>query len=188
MRKSLVIIAIICAGTLSVNGQTKTPAANGKTAPATKTTTTTSSTSTKTTTTTPSKTVTPPPPPADEDVSFGKSFEQAGTNNEETPMISISPKYYKPGDLAPAQPIALTSAKEEAINLARQKPTQLHKDCLNLIYTVDPIYSGGSISGAVKGTIVIKWDLAKKKWVFDYLKYQLINIDQAACVFSYDSN
>jgi hypothetical protein len=117
------------------------------------------------------------------DVLIDKSFEDAGTPSNGSHEYHLQPKFYKAGELAPEQPIALTTAKKEAIELAKAKPTPLRKDCLNLIYTVDPIYSEGSIAGALKGTIVIKWDTRRRMWVFTYLKYQLLNIDQNACVF-----
>lgn len=116
---------------------------------------------------------------------FDKSFVDAGMTPEET-EYHLAPKFYKAGVLAPEQPIALSTAKKEAMALARAKPTLLRKDCLNIIYTVDPIYSNGSITGAIKGTIVIKWDIKRRVWDFSYLKYQLINIDQNACVFMYE--
>jgi len=115
-------------------------------------------------------------------VLFDKSFVDAGSAPEES-EYHLAPKFYKAGVLAPEQAIALSTAKTEAMALARAKPTELRKDCLNIIYTVDPIYSNGSITGATKGTIVIKWDVKRKVWDFSYLKYQLINIDQNACVF-----
>lgn len=118
-------------------------------------------------------------------VVFDKSFVDAGMPPEET-EYHLAPKFYKAGILAPEQPIALSTAKKEAMALARARPTALRKDCLNVIYTVDPIYSNGSITGAIKGTIVIKWDIKRRVWAFSYLKYQLINIDQNACVFMYE--
>src|SRR6201996_6339089 len=86
-------------------------------------------------------------------VMFDKSFVDAGLPPEET-EYHLAPKFYKAGVLIPEQPIALSTAKKEAMALARAKPTDLRKDCLNIIYTVDPIYSNGSITGATKGTIV----------------------------------
>lgn len=125
--------------------------------------------------------------PAKDTVFFDKSFMDAGTPPSETTEFHLKPKYYKAGVLAPEQPIALTTAKKEAMELVKAKPSPLRKDCLNIIYTVDPIYDEGSITGAQKGTILIKWDLAQKVWFFSYLKYQLINIDQNACVFMYEA-
>src|ERR1017187_6027391 len=87
-------------------------------------------------------------------VVYDKSFLDAGTNPAEKTEFHLVPKYYKAGDLAPEQPIALVTAKKEAMGLVTEKPSPLRKDCLNIIYTVDPIYSEeGSITGAVKGTI-----------------------------------
>lgn len=123
--------------------------------------------------------------PVKDTVVFDKSFVDAGMPAEET-EYHLAPKFYKAGILAPEQPIALSTAKKEAMALARAKPTELRRDCLNIIYTVDPIYSNGSITGATKGTIVIKWDPKRKVWAFSYMKYQLINIDQNACVFMYE--
>ena len=120
-------------------------------------------------------------------VFFDKSFLDAGMAPSEKTTYELVPKFYKAGVLAPEQPIALTTAKEEAVKLVSAKPSPLRKDCLNVIYTVDPIYDDGTITGAVKGTILIKWDLAKKVWAFSYLKYQLINIDQNATVFMYEA-
>lgn len=128
----------------------------------------------------------PPPAPPKDTVFFDKSFLDAGAPPPEKTEIHLVPKYYKAGILAPEQPIALTTAKKEAMELVKAKPSPLRKDCLNIIYTVDPIYEEGSITGAQKGTILIKWDLVKKIWFFSYLKYQLINIDQNACVFMYE--
>ena len=118
-----------------------------------------------------------------DDVFLDKSFEDAGAPRSENVEYHLAPKFYKAGDLAAEQPIALSAAKEEAVALAKAKPTQLRRDCLNVIYTVDPIYSQGTITGAVKGTIIIKWDLRKRKWAFSYLKYQLVNIEQNTLVF-----
>jgi len=115
-------------------------------------------------------------------VMFDKSFVDAGAPPDEA-EYHLVPKFYKAGVLAPEQAIALSTAKTEALALARAKPTDLRKDCLNIIYTVAPIYSAGAITGETKGTIVIKWDAKRKVWDFSYLKYQLINIDQNACVF-----
>lgn len=120
-------------------------------------------------------------------VFMDKSFEDAGNATPENHEYHLEPKFYKAGVIAPEQPIALSTAKKEAMDIARAKPTPLHKDCLNLIYTVDPIYSDGTITGALKGTIVIKWDFKRKTWVFSYLKYQLVNIDQNAYVFMYET-
>jgi len=120
-------------------------------------------------------------------VYFDKSFIDAGTIPEDKEEYRLVPKFYKAGNLAPEQPIALATAKKEATGLVKAKPTQLRKDCLNIIYTVDPIYSEGSITGAVKGTIVIKWEPKTKIWDLSYLKYQLINIDQNACVFMFET-
>ena len=128
----------------------------------------------------------PAPPPKDT-VYFDKSFLDAGEPAPEKTEFHLVPKFYKAGELAPEQPIALTTAKEKAMDLVKAKPCPLRKDCLNLIYTVDPIYDDGSITGAMKGTIVIKWDLVKRIWDFSYLKYQLINIDQNAAVFMYEA-
>ena len=115
---------------------------------------------------------------------YDKSFIDAGTNPSEKTEFHLVPKYYKAGDLAPEQPIALVTAKKEAMELVTEKPSPLRRDCLNIIYTVDPIYSEeGSITEAVKGTILINCSAQKKVWTFSYLKYQLINIDQNACVF-----
>jgi hypothetical protein len=117
-------------------------------------------------------------------VVFDKSFMEAGTNPTERTEFELVPKFYKAGELAPEQPIALTRAKKEAMEMARAKPSPLRRDCLNLIYTVDPVYNDeGSIKGAVKGTILIKWSIEKRVWTFSYLKYQLVNIDQNAQVF-----
>jgi len=121
-------------------------------------------------------------------VVFDKSFQDAGTNPTERTEFTLQPKFYKAGDLAPEQPIALSRAKTEAMSLVKAKPSPLRRDCLNLIYTVDPIYNDeGSITGAVKGTILIKWSVAKRQWVLSYLKYQLINIDQNAVVFKLEA-
>ena len=117
-------------------------------------------------------------------VVFDKSFLDAGINPTERNEFHLVPKFYKAGELAPEQPIALTRAKKEAMELVRAKPSPLRRDCLNIIYTVDPIYNDeGSITGAVKGTILIKWSAHTKVWTFSYLKYQLVNIDQNANVF-----
>ena len=124
-------------------------------------------------------------PPKDT-VFFDKSFLDAGTPPSEKTEFHLVPKFYKAGVLAPEQPIALTTAKKEAMELVKAKPSPLRKDALNIIYTVDPIYEEGSITGAQKGTILIKWDLVSKVWFLSYLKYQLINIDQNACVFMYE--
>lgn len=118
-----------------------------------------------------------------EEISLDKSFEDAGTPANENVVFHLAPKFCKAGELVPEQPIALSSAKKQALELAKAKPTQLHKDCLNIIYTVDPIYSEGTITGAVKGTIVIKWDKKRKIWVFSYLRYQLLNIEQNTYIF-----
>jgi hypothetical protein len=126
-------------------------------------------------------------PAASDTVFFDKSFSDAGNAPSESQDYHLAPKFYKAGELAPEQPIALTTAKKLAVDLARSRPTQLRKDCINLIYTVDPIYDDGSITGALKGTIVIKWDIKRRVWAFNYLKYQLINIDQNACVFLYST-
>jgi hypothetical protein len=123
------------------------------------------------------------PAPAKDTVLFDKSFEDAGEPPSEKYGYHLAPKFYKAGDLAPEQPIALSAAKEEAKELVRARPTPLRRDCLNVIYTVDPIYSEGTITGAVKGTIVVKWDGRKRVWVLSYLKYQLINVETNACVF-----
>ncbi len=125
--------------------------------------------------------------PAKDTLFFDDSFEDAGTDAENKIEYTLKPKYYKPGDVAPEQPIALSKAKKEAVALARAKPTLLRRDCLNLIYTVDPIYTDGSITGAIKGTIVIRWESARRQWVFKYLKYQIINIDVPASVFMYEA-
>ncbi len=117
------------------------------------------------------------------EISFDKSFEEAGIAPSENVVFHLAPKYYKAGELVPEQPIALTAAKKEAMNLAKAKPSQLRKDCLNIIYTVDPIYSDGTITGAVKGTIVMKWSIKRRIWVFSYLRYQLLNIEQNTLVF-----
>ncbi len=120
-------------------------------------------------------------------VQFDKSFEDAGNAPADNIEFHLAPKFYKAGVIAPEQPIALTTAKKEAMDLVRARPTPLRKDCLNLIYTVAPIYSEGTITGALKGTIVIKWDLKRRIWVLSYLKYQLVNIDQNAYVFQYEA-
>jgi len=127
------------------------------------------------------------PAPAKDTVFFDKSFVDAGVAPSESTEFHLVPKFYKAGELVPEQPIALTAAKKEAMDIARSKPSPLRRDCINLIYTVDPVYSDGSSTGAVKGTIVIKWDTKRKLWMFNYLKYQLINIDQNACVFMYEA-
>lgn len=117
-------------------------------------------------------------------VQYDKSFIDAGTNPTERSEFHLTPKFYKAGELAPEQPIALSRAKKEAMELVKAKPSPLRKDCLNLIYTVDPIYNDeGSITGAVKGTILIKWSQKSRTWTLSYLKYQLVNIDQNANVF-----
>ncbi len=127
--------------------------------------------------------------PASKDtVYFDKSFIEAGTPDEHKVEFKLTPKYYKAGVLAPEQPIALTTAKKEAMELVKAVPTPLKRDCLNIIYTVDPVYEDGTITGATKGTILIKWDREKKVWFLSYLKYQLINIDQNACVFQYEAS
>ncbi len=126
------------------------------------------------------------PVAARDTVYFDKSFIDAGAPPADKTEIHLVPKFYKAGILAPEQPIALTTAKKEAMELVKATPSPLRKDALNIIYTVDPIYADGSITGAQKGTILIKWDLAKKIWFLSYLKYQLINIDQNACVFIYE--
>ncbi len=117
-------------------------------------------------------------------VLYDKSFIDAGTNPTERLEFNLSPKLYRAGELAPEQPIALSRAKKEAMALVKEKPSRLRKDCLNLIYTVDPIYNDeGSITGAVKGTVLIKWSPKQRTWTLSYLKYQLVNIDQSANVF-----
>lgn len=117
-------------------------------------------------------------------VIFDKSFLDAGSNPTERNEFHLVPKFYKAGELAPEQPIALGRAKKEAMELVKAKPSPLRKDCLNIIYTVDPIYNDeGSITGAIKGTILIKWSPRQKVWNLSYLKYQLVNIDQNASVF-----
>jgi len=122
-------------------------------------------------------------------VFFDKSFLDAGTNPIERNEFSLVPKFYKAGDLAPEQPIALSRAKKEAMELVKSRPTPLRRDCLNIIYTVDPIYNDeGSITGAVKGTVLIKWSGSKRQWTVSYLKYQLVNIDQAAIVFMLEAD
>ncbi len=121
-------------------------------------------------------------------VFYDKSFTDAGTQPEEKSEFHLVPKFYKAGNLAPEQPVALAAAKKDAMDLVKARPSQLRKDCLNIIYTVDPIYSEGSITGALKGTIVIKWDLKRRIWDLSYLKYQLINIDQNACVFMLEAD
>ena len=94
--------------------------------------------------------------PAPKDtVFYDKSFLDAGNAPGKT-EFHLTPKFYKAGVLAPEQPIALTTAKKEAMELVKAKPSPLRKDCLNIIYTVDPIYEEGSITGAMKGTILIK--------------------------------
>ncbi len=123
----------------------------------------------------------------DTSVFFDKSFLDAGVSAGNTTGYHLVPKFYKAGNLAPEQPIALSTAKKGAMDLVRSNPSPLRRDCINLIYTVDPIYSEGTITGAVKGTILIKWDKNRKMWVFNYLKYQLLNIDQNACVFQYEA-
>jgi hypothetical protein len=123
-----------------------------------------------------------------EDVSMDKSFEDAGAAPVENLPYHLVPKYYKAGELVPEQPIALPAAKKEGLELARSRPTPLRRDCLNIIYTVDPIYSDGTITGAVKGTIVIKWNIKRRLWVFSYLKYQLVNIEQNTQVFKPEIN
>ena len=115
---------------------------------------------------------------------YDKSFTDAGTNPTERSEFHLIPRFYRAGELAAQQPIALSRAKKEAMELAKLKPSPLRRDCLNIIYTVDPIYNDeGSITGAVKGTILIKWSYKQKVWNFSYLKYQLVNIDQNANVF-----
>lgn len=150
MKKIMIMLAVLCAGTFSAFGQAKNAASK-------------------------------------DTVLYDKSFEDAGLPPSENHEYHLEPKFYKAGVIAPEQPIALTTAKKEAMELARARPTPLRKDCLNIIYTVDPIYSDGTITGALKGTIVIKWDLKRKMWVFSYLKYQLINIDLNALVFQLEA-
>ena len=117
-------------------------------------------------------------------VLMDKSFEDAGTNPTDRIDFHLAPKFFKAGELAPEQPLALSRAKKEAVALAKDKHSSLRKDCLNIIYTVDPIYNDeGSITGAIKGTILIKWSAKKKLWSLSYLKYQLVNIDQSALVY-----
>lgn len=119
---------------------------------------------------------------------FDKSFMEAGTTPSERTEYTLVPKYFKAGDLVPEQPIALTRAKKEAMELAKAKPTPLRRDCLNIIYTVDPQYNdAGSVVGTIKGTIVIKWSHQKRIWTFSYLKYQMVNIDQNAIVFKLEA-
>jgi hypothetical protein len=121
-------------------------------------------------------------------VFYDKSFLEAGTPTEPA-EFHLVPKFYKAGDLAPEQPIALTRAKKEAMELAKEKPCPFRKDCLNMIYTLDPIYNDeGSIYGAIKGTILIKWEDKTKTWKFSYIKYQLVNIDQNAIVFKLEAD
>lgn len=119
-------------------------------------------------------------------VMFDKSFEDAGQPAGAI-EFHLKPKLYNAGETVTPQPIALSTAKKDAMELVRAKPTPLRRDCINLIYTVDPVYSEGTITGALKGTIVIKWDIARKLWVFSYLKYQLVNIDHKAFVFQLDA-
>jgi hypothetical protein len=122
-------------------------------------------------------------------VFFDKSFLDAGTNPTERNEFHLVPKFYKAGDLAPEQPIALSRAKTEAMNLVKEKPCPLRRDCLNIIYTVDPIYNDeGSITGAIKGTVLIKWAASRRQWTVSYLKYQLVNIDQNAIVFMLETD
>jgi hypothetical protein len=126
---------------------------------------------------------------AKDTVIFDKSFLDAGTNPTERADFHLEPKFYKAGVLAPEQPIALSRAKTEAMNLVKQRPSPLRKDCLNIIYTVDPIYNdAGSITGAIKGTILIKWAPRSRVWNLSYLKYQLVNIDQNAIVFMLETD
>jgi hypothetical protein len=122
-------------------------------------------------------------------VLMDKSFEDAGTNPTDRINFHLAAKFYRAGDLALEQPIALSRAKAEAVVLAKDKHSSLRKDCLNIIYTVDPIYDdGGSIKGAIKGTILIKWSLKKRLWSLSYLKYQLVNIDQNAQVYQLEAD
>lgn len=128
--------------------------------------------------------------PQKDTVQFDKSFEDAGNAPSESHEFHLTPKFYKAGVIAADQPIGLATAKKDAMDLVRAKPTPLRKDCLNLIYTVAPIYSEGdkgNITGALRGTIVIKWDLKRRMWVLSYLKYQLLNIDQNAQVFQLEA-
>lgn len=121
-------------------------------------------------------------------VYFDKSFMDAGTSNTEPTEYTLVPKYFKAGYLVPEQPIALTRAKKEAMELAKARPTPLRRDCLNIIYTVDPQYNdAGSVVGTIKGTILIKWSHQRRIWTFSYLKYQLVNIDQNAMVFKLEA-
>ncbi len=121
-------------------------------------------------------------------VYFDKSFMDAGTSNNEPVEYTLVPKYFKAGELTPEQPIALIKAKKEAMELAKARPTPLRRDCLNIIYTVDPQYNdAGAIIGTIKGTILIKWSQQKRIWTFSYLKYQLTNIDQNAIVFKLEA-
>ena len=122
-------------------------------------------------------------------VLMDKSFEDAGSNPTDRIDFHLAPKLYKAGDLAPEQPIALSRAKQEAIGLAKDRHSTLRRDCLNIIYTVDPIYNdAGSITGAIKGTILIKWNMRKRLWSLSYLKYQLVNIDQNAQVYQLEAD
>ena len=120
-------------------------------------------------------------------VQFDKSFEDAGNAPSESHEFHLTPKFYKAGVIAADQPIGLATAKKDAMDLVRSKPTPLRKDCLNLKYTVAPIYSEGNITGALRGTIVIKWDVKRRIWILSYLKYQLLNIDQNAQVFQLEA-
>ena len=96
------------------------------------------------------------------DIAIDKSFEDAGAPPPENVGYHLAPKFCKAGEeLSPQPPIALSAAKKEALELGKAKPSQLRKDCLNIIYTVDPIYKDGIIQGVVRGTIVMKWDLKK---------------------------
>jgi hypothetical protein len=122
-------------------------------------------------------------------VVLDQSFEDAGTNPTDRVEFHLVPKFYKAGDLAQEQPIALSRAKKEAVALAKNRHSSLRKDCLNIIYTVDPIYNDdGSITGAIKGTILIKWSIRQRLWNLSYLKYQLVNIDQNAVVYMLEAD
>src|SRR3569833_1729002 len=81
-------------------------------------------------------------------VFFDKSFLDAGTNPIERNEFELVPKFYKAGDLAPEQPIALSRTKKDAMELVKSRPSPLRRDCHNNINTVDPIYNDeGSITG-----------------------------------------
>ncbi len=166
MKKIMIMMAALCMGALTSFGQAKPAAPKATTAPAPQ-----------------AKSA----PSIKDTVFLDESFEDAGEDVPTKIEYHLAPKYYKPGELAVEQPIALSTAKKEAVGLARSRPSPLRRDCINVIYTVDPIYSDGTITGAVKGTIVIKWEPIRKVWVYNYLKYQLINVDQAACVFLYEA-